>query len=173
MHQDIDKNEDVVYEEENTEDNNLLSKPLQIKLQKLKKQLEDCCEEKEKYLIGWQRAQADLINYRHRQEEQMGEWQKLMNEKIIVDLLPILDTMDRGAETEGIRLAREQFWGVLKSYGLKEIKTLGEKFNPNFHEALAANAGDGEDGKITEEFQKGYVLNNRVIRVAKVKINKI
>lgn len=158
--------EDTIYEEEDNDSE-------QKKVEKLRKKLEQCRKEKEDYLTGWQRAQADLVNYKRRQEEQMTEWQKLMGEKVINDLLPILDSLERGTKTEGVRQIKEQFWGILENYGLKEIKSTGEKFNPEFHEAIESVLSDGdEENVVTEELQKGYILNNKVIRTAKVKIIK-
>ncbi len=159
--------DNIIYEEENDNDS---SGPRE-KIAKLKKKLGQCRKEKEDYLAGWQRAQADLINYKRRQEEQLVEWQKLMGETIINDLLPILDSLEQGSTNKDIRQIKEQFSGILKNYGLEEIKTIGEKFNPEFHEAVEKIQSDNyEENIIIEELQKGYALNEKVIRVAKVKI---
>lgn len=159
--------DDIVYEEE---DNNNSDGP-QEKIAKLKKKLEQCRKEKEGHLAGWQRAQADLINYKRRQEEQMTEWQKLTGEQIINDLLPILDSLEQGSANEGMGQIKKQFLGILKNYGIEEIKTIGEKFNPEFHETVGKiQSNNYEENIIIEELQKGYTLNGKVIRVAKIKI---
>ena len=168
MDQDNINQEEIIYE--GGED----GESVKDKLDKLKKKLVDCQKEKEEYLTGWQRAQADSVNYRRRQEEQMADWQKLMNEKLINDLLPVLDSLDKGKEIDGVRQIYEQLRGVLRDYGLEEIKAVGEKFNPEFHEAMAMEESANKDGgeMVSEEFQRGYILNGRVIRTAKVKLNK-
>jgi molecular chaperone GrpE len=163
--------------------------------------LEQCQEEKQANLTGWQRAQADFINYRRRQEEQMGEWSKMFGEGLIKDLLPVLDTLDaselqtsvekddnptsaspdasrggqpplnlRGGE-EGLKKTRDQLMKILAKHGLVEMKSVGEKFNPQYHEAIEQVEG-GEEGIVAEEVQKGYLLNGKVIRVAIVKVTK-
>ena len=156
------------------------------KIKKLKEKLAHCQKEKQEYLTGWQRAQADFVNYKRRQEEQMGEWSKMFGEGLIKDILPVLDALEprnyaehdaeqRGREIiDGLKMTREQLRKVLKKYGLEEIKSVGEKFNPDLHEAVETmeNENNGESGLITEEAQKGYLLNGKVLRVAKVKVTK-
>lgn len=148
------------------------------KIKKLKGRLIKCNEEKQEYLAGWQRAQADFINYRKRQEEQMGEWIKMAEAGLVVDLLPVLDTLDAAIKNhggrgnrEGVEAIKKQFEEILKSHGLEEIKAIGEKFNPEFHEAVE-RVESGEEEVVIEEAQKGYLLNGKVIRTSKVKVTK-
>lgn len=168
------KNEDEQLEAELVYDKNTESENAdQQKLLKLKKQLAECRQQKEEYLTGWQRAQADFVNYRRRQEEQMKEWQKLINEKLIMDLMPILDSLEQGSQIEGIRLIKEQLQQILKNYGLDKIKSVGEKFDPQIHEAIeSTESTDREEGVILEELQAGYTLNGKLIKPAKVKVTK-
>ena len=106
------------------------------------------------------------------------------SEELILKILPILDSLEK-AETqipldfkdnewvEGISQVRIQLQDFLKKEGVEEIKTIGERFDPNFHEALEkVEVKNKEVGKIVKEIQKGYTLNNKVIRPAKVKITK-
>lgn len=153
------------------------------KIKKIKEKLKRCNEEKQEYLEGWQRAKADLINYRRRQEEKMAEWIKLANENLIIDILPVLDGLglesrdgtrnyaERDAELRGVAMIRRHLLDILTNYGLEEIKAVGEKFNPELHEAVERVESD-EEGIIMEEIQKGYLLNGKVIRTSKVRVTK-
>jgi molecular chaperone GrpE len=142
------------------------------KIKKMKEKLAKCNEEKQEYLAGWQRAQADFINYRKRQEEQMAEWTKMAEAGLVADLLAVMDSLDSGVGNKEVDLVRKQLVEILKKHGLEEIKAVGEKFNPEFHEAVEQVESGGEEGIVMEEAQKGYLLNGRVIRVAKVKVSQ-
>jgi len=186
------KDQDINYEEENNESVTIEAKD---RLNKLKDKLELCQKEKQENLAGWQRAQADLINYRRRQEEQMSEWSKMFGEGLIRDLLPVLDTLNASAtqmgEEEnfnpptpllkggagglnaGLKAVKDQLIKILSNHGLEEMKSAGEKFNPEFHEAVeTVEAENKDEGAVVEEVQKGYLLNGKVIRTAKVKVTK-
>ena len=142
-------------------------------VKKLKNKLKECQKEKEEYLTQAQRARADLINFRQRQEQAQEELNKYGQENFIKELLPVLDSLKIGAkENEGVKQIKEQLETVLKKYGLKEIKSLGEKFNPEFHEAIEQVESEKEEGTIVEEVQKGYLLGEKVLRVNKVKVAK-
>jgi len=161
--------DDIIYEEE--ESGGFFKRNDPIK--KMRETLKQCQKEKGDYLIGWQRAQADLINYKKRQEERFADTQKLMNEKLIVELLSVLDSFAGALEMDGLREIRDQLWEILKKHGLEEMKCLGTKFNPEFHEAImSVESAKDEDDIIVEEFQKGYLLNGKVIRPSRVKIIK-
>jgi len=167
------KEQEVNYEEENNESSAV---DIKEKLKKLKEKLEQCQQEKQDNLTGWQRSQADFINYRRRQEEQMSEWAKMFGEGLLRDILPVLDTLDAsiahsGQSENGLVSVRDQLIKILAKHGLTEMKSIGEKFNPEYHEAIEQVEG-GEEGSIAEEVQKGYLLNGKVMRVAKVKVNK-
>lgn len=147
------------------------------KIEKLKEKLKECQKEKQEYLAGWQRAQADFINYRRRQEEQMKEWSLMFGEGLLRDILPVLDSFESGirnkeSDGEGLKIVREQLMKILSKHGLAEMKTLGEKFDPEKHEAVEEIKGEGQAGEVAEEVQKGYLLNGKVIRAAKVKVTK-
>jgi molecular chaperone GrpE len=149
----------------------------QSEIEKRKKQAEE-------YLDGWKRAKADLINYKKRQEEISGEFVKFANEDLILELLPILDNFTLAAKhlpknlensdwIKGIFQIKSQIENLLTARGIEEIKSKGEKFNPEFHEAIEEIKSSGkEQGIIIEELQKGYKLNGKVIRAARVKIAK-
>lgn len=132
----------------------------------------------DKYLDMARRLQADFDNYRKRTQRENEEYRKYACSTIVQDLLTVVDDLDRAlASTEedsvlvqGVRGVRSNLMKVLESNGLKEIASEG-RFDPNLHEALCAVEGD-EDGMIAEVFQKGYTLNGKVLRYAKVKVTK-
>ena len=131
----------------------------------------------EDYLANWQRAQADFINYKRRTEEERRDFNRFANANLILSLLPVLDDLERALGSmpprlaknewgEGIRLVERKFQTSLEGQGLTPIKALGEPFDPHFHEAIRQDKG--EEGLVIEEFQKGYMLGDKVLRPAKV-----
>ncbi len=137
-------------------------------------------EEKKKAeanLAGWQRAQADFINYKRRSEQEKEEMGKFANATLMLDLLHILDDLERAFAAipprldeadwvDGIRLIERKLWASLEAQGLSQIKALGEPFDPNFHEAVRQDKG--REGIVVEELERGYKLHDRVIRPSKV-----
>lgn len=150
----------------------------------LKKKLEDCQKKKDEYLAGWQRARADFLNYKKEEMERIKEILKYGNENLILKILPILDNFEKAEKEipddkkndkllEGILQIKTQFQDFLKNQGIKEIKTIGEKFDPNFQEVVQEiEKADCESGTVIEETQKGYTIHGKVLRPAKVKISK-
>ena len=143
------------------------------------KKLEQCEKQKEEYLAGWQRARADFLNYKKEEMERISGLIVYAHEEILIKLLPILDDFDRAekeikdeASLKGVNQIKNQLQDLLKSYGIEEMKSLGQKFDPNFHEAVEQVEGKGEFGIIIEDTQKGYLIQGRVPRVAKVKVTK-
>jgi molecular chaperone GrpE len=135
--------------------------------------------EAETYLDNWKRTQADFLNYKRRCEQEKEDTIKFGNSMLLLALLPVLDDLQRALDSapkdidnvpwvEGIRLIERKFNSCLESQGVKVIKTEGEAFDPNIHEA--ALHVDGEDGMIIKELQKGYKLHDRVIRPAMVAV---
>lgn len=141
---------------------------------KLKERLAKCEKEKEEYLTQAQRARADLINYRRRQEEEIVPGAVAIGQaSIIHKILPVLDSLEAGAgKNRDVKQIKEQMANALRECNLKEIKAAGEKFNPEFHEAVEQVESDKEPGIIIEQIQKGYLLNNKVLRPSKVKVSK-
>lgn len=148
-----------------------------------KKKLAECHKQKEEYLAGWQRARADFLNYKKDEMERIAGIIKYAGEEMIVKILPILDNFEK-AEKEipaekkdeylkGFLQIKTQLQDFLKAQQVEAIGSLGRKFDPNFHEVVEEVAREGkESGIIVEELQKGYSLNGKVIRPAKVKVNK-
>lgn len=144
------------------------------KLKRIKKQLKSCDKERAEYLAGWQRAKADLINYKKDQEQKNSEIFKFANENLILEILPVLDSFEEAlkhSKDEGIKQIKNQLIEILKKNGLEEIKVVGEKFNPSLHESVGEIKGK-KQGVVIEEVQKGYKLSGKVIRPSKVKVGK-
>ena len=131
----------------------------------------------ENYLANWQRAQADFINYRRRSEQEKEEIIRFANSALVLNLLPVLDDLERAfaavppnlAELgwlDGIRLIERKLRASLEAQGISPIQALGEPFDPRFHEAVRQDKG--KDGIVIEEMQKGYQFHDRVIRPSKV-----
>lgn len=156
----------------------------ELSLEEIKKKLEECEKLKNEYLAGWQRARADLINYKKEELERVGNLIKYASEGLILELLPILDNFEvaekklpenlkNDENVKGLLLIKKQFQDFLKKQGVEEIKSVGEKFDPSLHEVVEEiETDEKETGIIIEEIQKGYKINGRLLRPAKVKVSK-
>ena len=131
----------------------------------------------EEYLASWQRAQADFINYKRRSEQERLEFNKFANAGAFLAMLPVLDDLERAIAAippefadqkwvEGVRLVERKFKSSLEGQGVRPILALGMAFDPNFHEAVRQDKGP--EGMVMQEFQKGYTLNDKLLRPAKV-----
>ena len=140
-------------------------------------------EKAKEYWDRYLRLQADFENTRKRWERDKQDFIKFANEEIITSLLNIVDDLERSlhlannkesdAFVKGIQMILTQMHDLLKKYGVIAIDARGKIFNPHFHEALMQEEiEDIPENTITEEFQKGYMIQNRVIRTAKVKVSK-
>ncbi|MCX6702390.1 MAG: nucleotide exchange factor GrpE [Candidatus Wolfebacteria bacterium] len=135
-----------------------------------------CQKEKEEYLDGWKRAKAELINYKKDEIKRLEEVLKFGQESLIKEILVVLDSFDLAIISEGgegLRLIKQQLEDVLKKNGLERIKIeAGEIFNPALHEAVSEVESDKPSGAIVEESGKGYLLNGKVVRPARVVVAK-
>ena len=141
-------------------------------------------KQKEEYLNGWKRERADFLNYKKEEMERMSALIKYANEELVLKMLPILDNfllaeknipedLKKDNNIKGLLLINLQLKDFLKNQGIEEIKTVGEKFDPNFHEVVGESEKEsGESGIITEEIQRGYLMEGKVLRPAKVKVTK-
>jgi len=141
-------------------------------------------EEREKaqgYLSSWQRAAADYQNLKRRMEQERAEVGRLANASLVINLLPLLDDMERALRTvdtklagltwiDGVWLIYRKFQAVLENAGVREIAAEGQPFDPQVHEAISE--APGEEGKVVSVVQKGYRLGDRVIRPAMVIVGK-
>jgi len=128
-------------------------------------------------LAGWQRTQADFMNYKRRSDQEKSDICKFANAELLCCVLPVLDDMERAfshlpeemEDTEwadGIRLIARKLRSSLEAQGLSPIEAMGKPFDPNFHEAMREDKG--ESGIVIEEVERGYTLHDRVIRPSKV-----
>ncbi|REK53329.1 MAG: nucleotide exchange factor GrpE [Thermobacillus sp.] len=143
-------------------------------------ELESQLEEYRQRLL---RAQADFDNYRRRTQREKEEMAKYASMELITRLLPVLDNFERaiGASkgsgdfeslAKGVDMIHRQFLQLLEQEGLKPMETVGQPFNPEFHEAvMRVESDEHEEGTILEELQRGYILKDRVIRPAMVKVS--
>lgn len=161
------KDEDIIYTDEENG-----SGKIDGKIKKLKQQLKGCQKEKGEYLSQAQRAGADLINYRRRQEQILEEFKKYGQAGFIRELLPIMDSLEAGSENKEIELVRKQFESVLKQHNVQAIEAVGKEFNPQYHEAIDMAESKKKSGIVIGEIQKGYLLDDRVLRVSKVRVSK-
>jgi len=150
----------------------------------LKKKLEECQKQKEEYLAGWQRARADFLNYKKEEMERIKKLVEYASEELILKTLPILDSFDiaekkipddlkKNENVKGILQIKKQILDSFKKQGVEVMETLGDKFNPDFQEAVEEIEKEGtEPGIVLEEVQRGYTISGRVLRPAKVKVSK-
>lgn len=140
-----------------------------------------CQKERDEYLDGWKRAKADLINYKKDEIKRFEAVMKMANESLIKELIGVLDSFSlalnnlekEGKAEKGIYLIKTQLEDILKKSGLEKISvSAGDIFNPAFCEAIAAIDSDKPSGTIIEEIEKGYSLNGKLIRPARVKAAK-
>ncbi len=147
-----------------------------------KKELEKIIKEKDEYFSGWQREKADFLNYKKQEFERLKETLNIAKESLFKELIPVLDNFNLAQKAipeeekeknsiKGLLLIKKQLEDSLKSLGLEEIETIGKQFDPKIHEAVEEVEG-AEPGVIVEEVQKGYSFQDKIIRVAKVKIGR-
>lgn len=158
----------------------------------LKQQLEELKKQKDEYLACWQRERADFLNYKRDEAERIKEILKYTNIELILKLLPILDNFRKAARQnslpenlngqekekvnqviQGFLQIKTQLQDFLRNQGIEEMSVIGEKFDPNLHEAIEeVELEDKDSGTVVEEIRKGYLIEGNVLRPAKVKIIK-
>ena len=149
-------------------------------------ELSQCKTQAQEYLNGWQRAKADFVNYKNDEARRLEDTARFIARSLMQDLLPLLDSFELGLkhfsaektageseQEKGMLLIRSQMMDILKKRGLEAIAvTRGELFNPEKHEALGEVEADLPSGAVAEEIQKGYTLQGRVLRPARVRVAK-
>lgn len=137
-------------------------------------------EENEKRYL---RTQADFDNFRRRTQKEKEDLAKYATTKLITELVPVIDNFERAMSTadsntdadsfiKGVNMIFRQLDGVLTAEGLTVMKTVGEPFNPEFHQAIMQVESDEyEEGIVVEEVQKGYMIKDKVLRPAMVKVS--
>lgn len=154
----------------------------------LKKKVEELEGLRQKFLL----AAADYENAKKRNAREKEDFIKFSQERILKDLLPVLDNFDRAVGhanaananassyeelrqnlntvISGVERIQKQLVDILKRYGLTRIETAGQIFNPNFHEAVAHVSEEGKEDQIVDELEVGYMLHDRLLRAAKVRV---
>ncbi len=131
----------------------------------------------ERYLRNWQLAEADLINYKRRCQQEKDEIGNSVSGALALNILPALDDMERAlaavppehadsAWVNGVRLVERKLRSILETQGLTPIEAVGKEFDPRLHEAV--RQGEGEEGMVIGEMEKGYMFRSRVLRPSKV-----
>ena len=135
----------------------------------------------DQYLANWQRAQADLSNFRKRVEQEREDLIRQANAGVISSILPVLDDLERALANveprlvgltwiDGVRLVYHRLRSVLESHGVVTIDAIGKEFDPREHEAMLY--GEGDEGIVVGELQKGYKLHERLLRPALVRVGQ-
>ena len=153
---------------------------LSAEIETLEKQLEEAESKVSEYKDGWMRSQADFQNYRKRIERDNEMTYASMKGDIIKKVLPVLDDLERalqnrpsnsGAWVSGIELIQKKLLSLLEAEGVQRIEAVGAAFDPNFHEAISHEPIVGvQSGHVIAVVQNGYMLGERVIRPALVRV---
>lgn len=152
---------------------------LSAELDSLRKRLAEAESKTSEYKDSWLRSQAEFQNYRKRLERDNELMYLSMKGDIIKKALPILDDLERALQNRsaddawanGIELVVRKFQNILESEGIKKIEALGAEFDPNFHEAISHEPANGaQSGHVIGVVQNGYMLGERVIRPALVRV---
>ena len=150
---------------------------------KKKDKLGECQEKMEEYKAGWLRAKADYANLQKRTVASSSEAIKFANASLILEILPVVDNFNSAYEAlpaelenndwaKGIGFIKQQMEKLLENNKVVAIKAVGEKFDPNYHEAVEEVKSAEKKGIVVEEILRGYEMNGKVIRAAKVKVAK-
>ncbi len=148
-------------------------------------ELEAAKRQAEEHYQRYLRTQADFDNFRRRARAEKEEFAKYASQKLIEELLPIVDNFDRAMAAsreqrdieslaKGVEMIQRQLFAVLENEGLKPIEAIGQPFNPELHEAIMQVPAEegGASGIVAEELRKGYMLKEKVIRPAMVKVTE-
>ena len=167
-----------IEESEVTVEEPIILEPIEVLEKDLQETKNDLDEQKDKFI----RLQAETDNFRKRLSREKEEFSQYANERLFKELIPIFDNFERALEDpsneikslkEVLDMILKQFSTFLEKEKVEPIKAIGEKFNPEFHEALTSEeSNDHEEDTIISQFVKGYTINNRVLRPSQVMIAK-
>ncbi len=156
----------------------------QDKIKKIKDKLNKCLSENKENLLGWQRARADFVNAKKENEKKVKESSLYAKASLIEEMLTVADSFEMAFADKkawekvdknwriGVEYIYSQLISIFESNGVKQINPLGDEFDHNLHASIETVETDNkkEDGIIVEVVQKGYELNGKVLREAKVKV---
>ena len=152
---------------------------LSAEVEGLRKKLEEASSKTSEYKDSWMRSQAEFQNYRKRIERDSELTYASLKGDIVRKILPVLDDLERALQNRspedawanGIELVARKFQTILESEGVKKIEAVGVEFDPNFHEAISHEPADGvQSGHVIGVVQNGYMIGERVIRPALVRV---
>ena len=180
------KQESVVEEVEATEEQSAQEaapEPDEVKEETAEEAPVDYQEEAGKNKDLYLRALADLENYRKRAQRDKEDAIRFANDNLLREMVPVIDNLERAVEhanddqgsslLEGVEMTLVQFRKVLETFGVKPVESIGQPFDPNFHQAMGQVESDEyEPNTVVQEMQKGYTLNNRLLRPAMVMVAK-
>ncbi|HZJ85419.1 MAG TPA: nucleotide exchange factor GrpE [Syntrophomonadaceae bacterium] len=148
----------------------------------LQEKLAEAEEEAKKHLDNYLRTLAEMENMRKRSQREREEYLRYATLPVIKKLLPIIDDFERAVNIEysqdveglhkGMEMIFRKLLDLIKAEGVEPIKTMGELFNPEFHQPLLVEESEEAENTILEEMQKGYIMHGRVIRPSLVKVSK-
>lgn len=167
-----DENDVRVEQDGDLDDSVLAEESQNASIKKLKDKLKGAEDKAKEYLDSWQRAQAEFVNIRKRDEEAKTEFLKFAKSDLIEQLMPVLDSLELSLPhgNKELEVIYRQLLSILKANGLEQDDPLGEEFDPRRHESIGTI--EGEENKILEVLQKGYILSGKIVRPAKVKIGE-
>ena len=154
----------------------------EAEFQQLNAELEQTRKESKEYFEGWQRERADFANYKRRIEREQAQVYQTAAASVIKRYLGVLDDLERAlkvrpqegegaAWAEGIELVYRKLLAILESEGIRPMDAAGQQFDPNFHEAVVSeDSPEYESGQVIEVLQQGYMLGDRVLRPAMVRV---
>ena len=156
---------------------------LKKKLEEMEQIVEQLKEENKLLREAGARTAADFYNYKNRIEREAEQTRRRIAASMAESLLPVLDNFDRALESQdsvdatalkkGVEMVRSQFFGVLEQFGVQTIEAEGKIFDPLLHEAVAVEeTSEAPDGTVLEEFQRGFLIDGKVLRASKVKVAK-
>jgi molecular chaperone GrpE len=150
----------------------------------LETQLAEEKKKSDEYLDNWRRTMAEFQNYKRRADKDKAEYAQFANQRLLKRLLDVLDSFDAGFKTipaqfknepwvEGMRAVERQLLQIMEQEGVTPIEAQGKDFDPNFHEAIFYEPSEGaSEGEILDELQRGYMIQDRILRPTRVKVAK-
>jgi len=153
-------------------------------IEELEEEIENLKEEVASYKDRWLRSAAEFENFRRRNEKDRIDWIKNANKSLITDLINVYEHLEMAMESsntnqvpenfrKGIIMVHDELKALLERYGLKRIEAIGQEFDPQFHEAIAHIEKEGfDDNVVCDCIQNGYILNDKVLRHARVAVAK-
>jgi len=179
--------EDITIESDDTLDDSVIAEEhAGDTIKKLRAQLKEALREKQEYLAGWQKDKAEFINIRKRDAEEQKSFMQFANERLITELIPVLDSFNMAMGNKdawekadknwrvGVEYIANQLKKALEDFGLKEVDPTGKPFDPMRDEAIEHEpvTEKDKDNMVTTVIQKGYELNGKIIKAPKVKVGE-